>query len=139
METHDDKREYPFPCQIGDCNKRFVRKTDLQRHHQSVHTKERNHKCDYCSRLFARKDTLRRHMEDGCSRRFDLGTLDLRSEGYNSSSSSRRQLPGTSTATTEYGVPSHGTLPPLLIGPAGEEDSPPVRLAGPLALLAKGP
>lgn len=60
METHDDKREYPFPCQIANCTKKFVRKTDLQRHHQSVHTKERNHKCDYCSRLFARKDTLRR-------------------------------------------------------------------------------
>lgn len=60
METHDEKREYPFPCPINDCNKRFVRKTDLQRHHQSVHMKERNHKCDYCNRLFARKDTLRR-------------------------------------------------------------------------------
>ncbi|EEY17314.1 conserved hypothetical protein [Verticillium alfalfae VaMs.102] len=127
METHDDKREYPFPCQIGDCNKRFVRKTDLQRHHQSVHTKERNHKCDYCSRLFARKDTLRRHMEDGCSRRFDLGTLDLRSEGYNSSSSSRRQLPGTSTGAAEFGVPSHGTLPPLLVGPAGGGEATPAQ------------
>lgn len=60
METHDEKRAYPFPCQVGDCNKRFVRKTDLQRHHQSVHMKERNHKCDFCGRLFARKDTLRR-------------------------------------------------------------------------------
>jgi hypothetical protein len=60
METHDDKREYPFPCTMGDCNKKFVRKTDLQRHHQSVHMKERNHKCDFCGRLFARKDTLRR-------------------------------------------------------------------------------
>jgi len=60
METHDEKREYPFPCSVNDCNKKFVRKTDLQRHHQSVHMKERNHKCDYCSRLFARKDTLRR-------------------------------------------------------------------------------
>lgn len=60
METHDDKREYPFPCPIKDCTKRFVRKTDLQRHHQSVHMKERNHRCDYCTRLFARKDTLRR-------------------------------------------------------------------------------
>lgn len=60
METHDDKREYPFPCQVANCTKKFVRKTDLQRHHQSVHTKERNHKCDYCARLFARKDTLRR-------------------------------------------------------------------------------
>jgi hypothetical protein len=60
METHDEKREYPFPCLVNDCNKKFVRKTDLQRHHQSVHMKERNHKCDFCGRLFARKDTLRR-------------------------------------------------------------------------------
>lgn len=60
METHDEKREYPFPCQLPDCNKKFVRKTDLQRHHQSVHLRERTHKCDYCNRMFARKDTLRR-------------------------------------------------------------------------------
>ncbi|KKY30444.1 hypothetical protein UCDDA912_g09623 [Diaporthe ampelina] len=78
MEIHDEKREYHFPCQIDACTKKFVRKTDLQRHHQSVHVKERNHKCDYCARLFARKDTLRRHMDDGCSKRFDIGTLDLR-------------------------------------------------------------
>lgn len=61
METHDEKREYPFPCQVDTCNKKFVRKTDLQRHHQSVHVKERSHKCDYCARMFARKDTLRRY------------------------------------------------------------------------------
>ncbi|KAJ4267416.1 hypothetical protein NW762_003523 [Fusarium torreyae] len=60
LETHDEKREYPFPCTVDGCTKKFVRKTDLQRHHQSVHMKERNHKCDYCGRLFARKDTLRR-------------------------------------------------------------------------------
>lgn len=60
METHDEQREYPFPCLVGGCAKKFVRKTDLQRHHQSVHKKERNHRCDYCGRLFARKDTLRR-------------------------------------------------------------------------------
>lgn len=60
METHDDKREYPFPCTVPDCNKKFVRKTDLQRHNQSVHMKEKNHRCDYCGRMFARKDTLRR-------------------------------------------------------------------------------
>lgn len=60
METHDASREYPFPCPLPDCTKRFVRKTDLQRHHQSVHMKQRNHRCDYCSRYFARKDTLRR-------------------------------------------------------------------------------
>jgi uncharacterized Zn-finger protein len=60
METHDEKREYPFPCNVLDCSKKFVRKTDLQRHHQSVHLKERTHKCDFCTRMFARKDTLRR-------------------------------------------------------------------------------
>ncbi|KAI5457232.1 hypothetical protein BGZ63DRAFT_365092 [Mariannaea sp. PMI_226] len=82
LETHDEKREYPFPCPIEGCTKKFVRKTDLQRHHQSVHMKERNHKCDYCGRLFARKDTLRRHMEDGCSKRFDIGTLSLREDEF---------------------------------------------------------
>ncbi|KAM0347214.1 hypothetical protein ACHAP4_011482 [Fusarium culmorum] len=60
LETHDEKREYPFPCTVDGCTKKFVRKTDLQRHHQSVHMKERNRECDYCGRLFARKDTLRR-------------------------------------------------------------------------------
>lgn len=60
METHRERREYPFPCLLGDCNKKFVRKTDLQRHHQSVHMKERNHGCDYCGRMFARRDTLKR-------------------------------------------------------------------------------
>jgi hypothetical protein len=60
METHDVSREYPFPCPTKDCTKKFVRKTDLQRHHQSVHMKQRNHRCDFCSRYFARKDTLRR-------------------------------------------------------------------------------
>jgi hypothetical protein len=60
LDTHDDKREYPFPCPVEACTKKFVRKTDLQRHHQSVHMKQRNHRCDFCGRLFARKDTLRR-------------------------------------------------------------------------------
>lgn len=59
-ETHDKKREYPFPCVVHDCTKKFVRKTDLQRHNHSVHMKERNHVCDYCGRPFARKDTLKR-------------------------------------------------------------------------------
>jgi len=62
METHDAAREYPFPCPLENCTKKFVRKTDLQRHHQSVHMKQRNHRCDYCSRFFARKDTLRRYV-----------------------------------------------------------------------------
>ncbi|EWZ78578.1 hypothetical protein FOWG_17185 [Fusarium oxysporum f. sp. lycopersici MN25] len=78
LEIHDEKREYPFPCTVDGCTK----KTDLQRHHQSVHMKERNHKCDYCGLLIARKGTLRRYMEDGCSKRFDIGTLNLQGSGY---------------------------------------------------------
>jgi len=35
MERHNEKREYPFPYTVGDCNKKFARKADLQRHHQS--------------------------------------------------------------------------------------------------------
>lgn len=89
METHDEKREYPFPCLETGCSKQFVRKTDLQRHHQSVHIKERNYKCDYCGRLFARKDTLRRHMEDGCARRFDIGIADMGIRDYESGTEGR--------------------------------------------------
>lgn len=69
METHDEKREYPFPCQVENCDKKFVRKTDLQRHHQSVHAKEKNHGCDYCGRLFSRKDTLRRYVSESTGMR----------------------------------------------------------------------
>ncbi|KAM7191363.1 hypothetical protein V8F33_008966 [Rhypophila sp. PSN 637] len=59
--TYEEKRQYPFPCMVADCNKRFVLKTDLQRHQQGVHFgRERRHKCNYCSRLFAREDTLKR-------------------------------------------------------------------------------
>ncbi|KAF5508958.1 Transcriptional regulator prz1 [Colletotrichum fructicola] len=108
LETHDEKREYPFPCPVADCNKKFVRKTDLQRHNQSVHMKERNHKCDYCGRLFARKDTLRRHMEDGCSKRFDVGTCDLRIDGYEGMSVNRNM--GGSMHPMGLG---QGTLPPI--------------------------
>ena len=62
LETHDKNRAYSFPCPVKDCNKKFVRKTDLQRHNASVHLKERSHKCQYCGRPFARKDTLRRYV-----------------------------------------------------------------------------
>lgn len=112
METHDAGREYPFPCPLKDCNKKFVRKTDLQRHHQSVHMKQRNHRCDYCSRFFARKDTLRRHMEDGCSKRFDIETVDFRPQSYGNEQNSMR-LPshsrpsGSSSNRASYSSSMH--------------------------------
>ncbi|KAI0484013.1 hypothetical protein GGR56DRAFT_4567 [Xylariaceae sp. FL0804] len=118
LETHDENREYPFPCNMPNCNKKFVRKTDLQRHNQSVHMKERSHKCDYCGRMFARKDTLRRHMEDGCSKRFDLGTLDLREVdeydgGYNAAP---RTLGSSSSGPLAAPVPH---LPPMALPHGG--------------------
>lgn len=90
METHDADRVHPFICALPDCMKRFRRKTDLQRHHQSVHLKEKSHQCEYCGRFFSRKDTLGRHAsliyiqgarltneqyrhrDDGCSKQFNL-------------------------------------------------------------------
>ncbi|KAK6202004.1 hypothetical protein LQW54_009136 [Pestalotiopsis sp. IQ-011] len=107
LETHDENREYPFPCTMGDCDRKFVRKTDLTRHHQSVHMREKNHRCDYCHRSFARKDTLRRHMEDGCSKRFDIGTLDVcSSEGYDPSFSPR-------SSASNLIAPPPTQLPPM--------------------------
>ncbi|KAI2617379.1 hypothetical protein GGR54DRAFT_607497 [Hypoxylon sp. NC1633] len=115
METHDEKREYPFPCTVTDCNKKFVRKTDLQRHNQSVHMKEKNHRCDFCGRMFARKDTLCRHMEDGCSKRFDLGTLDLRAESYDAYPAATRTL----GSNQGHLVAPAAQLPPMSMPQAG--------------------
>ena len=60
IETHNTEREYPFHCNVPGCSRKFVRNTDLQRHHQSVHLRERTHKCGHCPRSFSRKDTMRR-------------------------------------------------------------------------------
>ncbi|MCJ1428235.1 hypothetical protein MMC29_006143 [Sticta canariensis] len=77
METHNPERRYPHPCtaMIGttQCTKKFQRKTDLDRHNDSVHLKAKNHQCQLCGNRFARRDTLRRHTEDGCPKRFELG------------------------------------------------------------------
>ena len=64
LETHNPDRKYPHPCtaMIGNtpCTKRFQRKTDLDRHYESVHLKAKNHQCTLCGHRFARRDTLRR-------------------------------------------------------------------------------
>ena len=36
-----------------------------------VHLKARNHRCNHCDSRFARRDTLRRHTEGGCPKRFE--------------------------------------------------------------------
>ncbi|KAG0651323.1 Cell wall transcription factor ACE2 [Hyphodiscus hymeniophilus] len=105
METHDASREYPFPCLMKDCTKKFVRKTDLQRHHQSVHMKQRTHRCDYCSR----------HMEDGCAKRFDIETVDFRPQNYGNEDATRAAASrgaGNQSRQPSYSSSAHYSPPP---------------------------
>ncbi|KAF8461418.1 hypothetical protein BDZ91DRAFT_663364 [Kalaharituber pfeilii] len=60
-ETHDPHRQKPHVCQAVNCGKAFVRRTDLTRHIQCVHAKEKKFRCSLCNNCFARKDTLRRY------------------------------------------------------------------------------
>ncbi|CZT25203.1 uncharacterized protein RCC_10932 [Ramularia collo-cygni] len=41
----------------------------MTRHQESVHVKSRKFQCAMCNGSFARKDTLRRHIDDGCPQR----------------------------------------------------------------------
>ena len=64
LETHNPSRKKEHICQIEGCEKQFVRKTDLDRHHNSVHKKLKEFKCVKCDASFARKDTLRRYVDN---------------------------------------------------------------------------
>ncbi|KAH0350093.1 hypothetical protein KCU81_g2646, partial [Aureobasidium melanogenum] len=68
MLKHETTRE-KIKCPHAGCSKSFDRKTDLGRHERSVHLHLREHKCVLCGSLFARKDTLVRHIEGSCSKR----------------------------------------------------------------------
>ena len=60
LETHRKDREKPHVCPYADCQRPFVRKTDLNRHHKSVHLRSRDEKCKRCAAPFSRKDTRTR-------------------------------------------------------------------------------
>jgi hypothetical protein len=60
MLTHEPYRRRENVCTFPGCGREFVRKTDLQRHDQSVHQKNKPFQCSRCPSSFARKDTLRR-------------------------------------------------------------------------------
>lgn len=53
-------------------------------------------------------------MEDGCSKRFDLGTLDLRAEGYDSYPTPTRTLGSTGHLAAPV-----AQLPPMTMSQAG--------------------
>lgn len=60
LAKHDVSRYRSFACSFHTCTRIFARKVDLERHHSSVHMRERKHSCIFCNRSYARKDTLRR-------------------------------------------------------------------------------
>jgi len=62
METHNPNRRKEHFCPAPDCERPFVRKTDLDRHFNSVHRKLKQFQCLKCDASFARKDTLRRYV-----------------------------------------------------------------------------
>lgn len=87
LETHRSDRLKPHGCEHKDCNRAFVRRTDLLRHQESVscengialvfcvcccsfllteapqvHHKSRAYACEMCDARFARKDTLQRYV-----------------------------------------------------------------------------
>ncbi|QIW99084.1 hypothetical protein AMS68_004602 [Peltaster fructicola] len=69
MQTHEAHRDHPWACRYDQCDKRFNRRTDMERHARSVHIKDMSHRCQACYRCFGRKDTLSRHELAGCPRR----------------------------------------------------------------------
>lgn len=60
MARHNPNRSRDHHCTFEDCDNKFERKTDLQRHINSVHLHQKPHECELCGKRFARKDTLSR-------------------------------------------------------------------------------
>jgi hypothetical protein len=60
LDTHNPIRKKEHACPDQGCDMKFVRKTDLDRHRNSVHFKRKPFQCMKCDNSFARKDTLRR-------------------------------------------------------------------------------
>ncbi|PVI03156.1 hypothetical protein DM02DRAFT_263980 [Periconia macrospinosa] len=72
VKRHQPDRQKLHNCLHPDCTMKFDRKTDLDRHVKSVHDKIRDLVCAKCGDAFSRKDTLRRHQEDGCEKKNQL-------------------------------------------------------------------
>eukprot|EP00842_Homolaphlyctis_polyrhiza_P001646 jgi/Hompol1/2482/HPOL_006012-RA len=52
----------PFECTESGCKESFVRKYDLQRHVQTVHNRNMFGPCPYCSLMYSRADSYRKHL-----------------------------------------------------------------------------
>ncbi|ERF74365.1 hypothetical protein EPUS_02052 [Endocarpon pusillum Z07020] len=62
-KKHDPSRVSPHVCPEPGCGKRLGRRTDVNRHFQSVHEKAKRFVCTKCFKRFDRKDTLARHCD----------------------------------------------------------------------------
>lgn len=60
LARHNPNRPKDNVCSYDECEMRFERRTDLERHVNSVHLKLKVHACDLCGKRFPRKDTLAR-------------------------------------------------------------------------------
>ncbi|KAJ4301632.1 hypothetical protein N0V90_003725 [Kalmusia sp. IMI 367209] len=58
MARHNPDRPKDNICTFDGCDMKFERKTDLDRHINSVHLKLKLFACDMCGKRFPRKDTL---------------------------------------------------------------------------------
>ena len=59
-KKHDPSSISPHVCPAPGCGKRLGRRTDVNRHFQSVHEKAKRFVCTKCLKRFDRKDTLSR-------------------------------------------------------------------------------
>ncbi|KAF2432662.1 hypothetical protein EJ08DRAFT_126882 [Tothia fuscella] len=100
LKTHNPNREKNHLCSFKGCSRRFSRNADLERHFDSKHRNAREFKCIYCPSGFNRKDTLRRHVEDGCTARKMQKTKSRVQRPSDRSTTSLRPKPSTSRSLT---------------------------------------
>jgi uncharacterized Zn-finger protein len=57
---HDGKASKDFEC--PKCHKKFTKRSDLNRHNNTVHLKLREHVCEVCGRAFGENWNLQSHI-----------------------------------------------------------------------------
>lgn len=53
----------PFACTEPGCDRKFSDRSGLRYHRAAVHSNERPHKCQFCTKAFIRKRSLTMHMK----------------------------------------------------------------------------
>ena len=120
------EEERPFKCIIPECNRRFSRSDELNRHTR-IHTGTKPYECKICHRRFTRSDHLTTHNRthtgekpfkcNYCERSFARSDEKKRHEKIHFKKSSRDK----NTRLSESGdsIPDSGNLNPGNLGPGG--------------------